>query len=82
MRRFSCNLSRVVRLPVRELNAIQMHAAYEPEYDQNDQYQAESATKSRATIAIVTIVTATAAQQHNQQNYNENSAHFAFPFLA
>jgi len=41
-----------------------------PEYDRNDQYQAENAAESRSAVPIITMVAAEAAEQQDYQDDN------------
>jgi hypothetical protein len=54
-----------------------MNATKEPEYEKNDQYQAENATESTPTIPIISIVAPSAAKQKDQQNNDQDRTHFS-----
>jgi hypothetical protein len=59
---------------------VDMDAAedtHEPEYYENNQYQAKNAAEARPAIAIVTIVSAATSQQQNQQDDNNDHTHYS-----
>src|SRR5690349_2062987 len=52
-----------------------MQAAKKPEYNEDDQNEAEHTAQPASSVAIVAIVAATAAKQQDQDDDDQESAH-------
>jgi hypothetical protein len=56
---------------------MKMQSTEEPEADNNDQHQAQGAADPRATIATITIIAAAPAEQQDNEDNDQDCAHFA-----
>jgi hypothetical protein len=62
--------------PLSGSGAVDLQAAEEEKHEENDQYQAESATESSSTMAPVPVISTSAAEQHDHQENDQNCTHF------
>jgi hypothetical protein len=61
------------------MRRIRTEAANEPEDDQDDQYEAKHAAKSRPAISPVAVISASAAKEQEEDDDEKQKAHAQLP---